>query len=34
MLSNVADLTAVIADLARNGHVVTPELVASTSLLI
>jgi len=31
MLSNVADLTAVIADMARDGHSVIPELVASTS---
>jgi hypothetical protein len=31
MLSNVADLTAVIADMARDGHPVTPELVAATS---
>jgi len=31
MLSNVADLTAVIADMARDGHPVNPELVAATS---
>ena len=31
MLSNVADLTAVIADMARDGHPVTPELAAATS---
>jgi len=31
MLSNVADLTEVIADMAADGHAVSPELVASTS---
>lgn len=31
MLSNVADLTAVIADMAKDGQPVTPELVAATS---
>ncbi len=31
MLSNVADLTEVIAGMASDGHPVTPELVASTS---
>ena len=31
MLSNVADLAAAIADMARDGHPVTPELVAATS---
>ncbi len=31
MLSNVADLSQVLSDMARNGHPVTPELVASTS---
>jgi TnpA family transposase len=31
MLSNVADLTDVVADMARDGHPVTPELVAATS---
>ena len=31
MLSNVADLTTVIAGMARDGHPVTPALVASTS---
>jgi TnpA family transposase len=31
MLSNAADLTAVIADMARDGHPVRPELVAATS---
>jgi len=31
MLSNVADLTTVIGDMARDGHPVTPTLVASTS---
>ena len=31
MLSNVADLTQVLSDMARDGHVVTPELAASTS---
>ena len=31
MLSNVADLTEVITDMARDGHPITPELVASAS---
>ena len=31
MLSNVADLTTVIGGMARDGHPVTPALVASTS---
>jgi TnpA family transposase len=31
MLSNVADLSQVLSDMASNGHPVTPELVASTS---
>ena len=31
MLSNVADLAPAIADMARDGHPVTPELVAATS---
>jgi hypothetical protein len=31
MLSNVADLTGVVADMARDGHPVTPELVTATS---
>lgn len=31
MLSNVADLTQVLSDMARDGHPVTPELVACTS---
>ncbi len=31
MLSNVADLTKVLTDMAKDGHPVTPELVASTS---
>ena len=31
MLSNVADLSQVLSDMARDGHPVTPELVASTS---
>lgn len=31
MLSNVADLTRVLSDMARDGHPVTPELVACTS---
>ena len=31
MLSNVADLTQALSDMARDGHPVTPELVASTS---
>ena len=31
MLSNVADLSQVLSDMARDGHAVTPELVASTS---
>ena len=31
MLSNVADLSQVLSDMARNGHPVTPDLVASTS---
>jgi hypothetical protein len=31
MLSNVADLTEVIADMAADGHPVSPELVSSTS---
>ena len=30
MLSNVADFTAVIADMAKDGQPVTPELVAAT----
>ena len=31
MLSNVADLTEVLADMAKDGHSVTPALVACTS---
>jgi hypothetical protein len=31
MLSNVADLTGVLSDMAKDGHPVTPELVACTS---
>jgi len=31
MLSNVADLTTIFASMARDGHPVTPALVASTS---
>jgi len=31
MLSNVADLSQVLSDMARDGHLVTPELVVSTS---
>jgi TnpA family transposase len=31
MLSNVADLTEVLSAMARDGHPVTPDLVASTS---
>ncbi len=31
MLSNVADLTEVLADMAQDGHAVTPALVACTS---
>jgi TnpA family transposase len=31
MLSNVADLTRVLSDMAQDGHPVTPELVACTS---
>jgi TnpA family transposase len=31
MLSNVADLTTVLTDMARDGHPVTPALVACTS---
>ncbi|MBV9748429.1 MAG: Tn3 family transposase, partial [Acetobacteraceae bacterium] len=31
MLSNVADLTTVLADMARDGHPVTPALAACTS---
>jgi len=31
MLSNVAGLTKVLSDMARDGHPVTLELVASTS---
>jgi len=31
MLSNVADLTTVLSDMAADGHPVTPALVASTS---
>lgn len=31
MLSNVADLTRVLSDMGRDGHPVTPELVACTS---
>jgi hypothetical protein len=31
MLSNVADLSQVLSDMASNGSPVTPELVASTS---
>ena len=32
MLSNVADLSQVLFDVVRNGHLVTPELFASTTL--
>lgn len=31
MLSNVADLTKALSDMAQDGHAVTPELVACTS---
>jgi hypothetical protein len=31
MLSDVADLTEVIADMAKGGHIVTPKLVPSNS---
>ena len=31
MLSNVADLTKVLSEMAKDGHPVTSELVASTS---
>ena len=31
MLSNVADLTEVLSDMAKDGHTVTPALVACTS---
>jgi len=31
MLFNVAELTRVLSDMARDGHPVTPELVASSS---
>jgi hypothetical protein len=31
MLSNVADLTTVLSDMARDGHPVTPALVAGLS---
>jgi hypothetical protein len=31
MLSNVADLTEVLSAMAKDGHPVTPELVACTS---
>ena len=31
MLSNVADLTRMLSDVGRDGHPVTPELVACTS---
>src|ERR1700722_12771505 len=31
MLSNVADLTAVLSEMAADGHPVTPALVASLS---
>jgi Tn3 transposase DDE domain len=31
MLSNVADLTRVLADMAADGHPVTPALAASLS---
>lgn len=31
MLSNVADLTTVLSDMATDGHPVTPALVASLS---
>jgi Tn3 transposase DDE domain len=31
MLSNVADLTRILSNTARDGHLVTPELIACTS---
>ncbi len=31
MLSNVADMSQVLSDMSKDGHLVTPELVASTS---
>ena len=31
MLSDIADWSQVLSEMARNGHPITPELVASTS---